>query len=141
MAAGGAGRRVGGGLGGRERQPQFVQALGALLPLDLLLHPLLVRLLAGRAAVAATHADLQAPTQNLVHETVQRSRLRHAAVTQTTDILLLTFTSSRLRSTFSLCSGFAWPPWLSCLEPKECEALQELRGERGPEVCVKGKSG
>lgn len=39
---GAARSRAGGGLRGRERQPQLIQTLSALLPLDLLLHPLLI---------------------------------------------------------------------------------------------------
>lgn len=58
-------------------------------------------------------------------------------------LLPLTFTSSRLRSTFSVSSWFACPPWLSDLVLKERDSLEVslgergLRGERGPELCMR----
>lgn len=42
VSVGGTGSRAGRGFGGGKRQPQFVQTLGALRPLQLFLHPLLI---------------------------------------------------------------------------------------------------
>lgn len=70
MAIRAPGPRAGGGLGGWGRQPQFIQTLVAL-------QPLLVWLLPRWARVAPPHANLQAPTQDLVYK---RSAFMHTFV-------------------------------------------------------------
>lgn len=67
VALWGAGPRIWRGLGRRQRQPKFIQALCALISLNLLLDRLLVWLLPRRVTATPLHANLQAPTQNLVN--------------------------------------------------------------------------
>lgn len=70
-----------------------------------------------------------------IHET-----LTHKSTAYGT-LLLFTFTSSRLRSTFSLWSWFVWPAWLS--ELNECNTLVVSPGEQGLQglLCMEQRDG